>query len=171
MPLKLVPPRQGKSPYWSVRGTHLGRYVDRSTKACQRALAVKVLRRLERAIERGELAEPDEATFASAAIDYMNAGGERTFLTRLIQHFGTTPLRNIDQAAIDRAAVELYPNASAATRNTQVYTPVSAILQHRGHRLSASPLPGRPRPAADQLALAGGGRASLRGGRRDRSRI
>jgi integrase len=132
MPLKLIPPRAGKTPYWSIRGTYLGRYVDRSTKARQRGLAAKVLRQFEQAIERGELAEPQEATFASAAIDYMNAGGERTFLTRLIEHFGTTLLRNIDQAAIDRAAVELYPNASAATRNRQVYTPVSAILRHSG---------------------------------------
>jgi integrase len=106
MPLKLIPPRPGKTPYWSVRGTYLGRYLDRSTKAGQRALAVKVLRQLERAIERGELAGPQEATFASAAIDYMNAGGERTFLKRLIEHFGT--------------------------RNRQVYTPVSAILRHAG---------------------------------------
>src|SRR6266700_5549489 len=93
MPLKLIPPRAGKTPYWSIRGTYLGRYVDRSTKARQRALAAKVLRQFERAIERGELAEPQEATFASAAIDYMNAGGERAFLTRLIEHFGTAPVQ------------------------------------------------------------------------------
>jgi len=36
----------------------------------------------------------------------------------------------IDQAAIDEAAAVLYPDASPATRNRHVYTPVSAILKH-----------------------------------------
>jgi 23S rRNA maturation-related 3'-5' exoribonuclease YhaM len=43
MPLKLIPPRKGKTPYWSVRGTYLGQYVDRSTKAVRRAVAKQVL--------------------------------------------------------------------------------------------------------------------------------
>ncbi len=30
MPLKLIPPREGKSPNFTVRGTYLGQYVDRS---------------------------------------------------------------------------------------------------------------------------------------------
>jgi hypothetical protein len=37
MPLKLVPPRPGKTPYWSVRGTYLGRYINRSTKTRSRS--------------------------------------------------------------------------------------------------------------------------------------
>ena len=38
----------------------------------------------------------------------------------------------IDQRAIDQAAIVLYPNASPATRNRQVYTPMSAILRGAG---------------------------------------
>jgi len=41
-------------------------------------------------------------------------------------------LTEIDQLAIDNAASELYPNATAATRNRQFYTPVSAVLKHGG---------------------------------------
>ena len=41
-------------------------------------------------------------------------------------------MSEIDQAAIDDAAATLYPDASPATRNRQVYTPVSAILRHAG---------------------------------------
>ena len=139
MPLKLVPPRPGKTPYWSVRGTHLGRYVDRSTKASERRLALRMLRKWEGEIERGVFVDEGDPNFASASIDYMNAGGERRFLTPLIKHFGTVPLRHIDQAAIDAAAVALYPadehadpKEIAATRNRQVYTPVSAILKRAG---------------------------------------
>lgn len=132
MPLKLIPPRKGKTPYWSIRGTYLGRYVDRSARTGKRAIAAKLLTKLEGEIERGELAEKGEATFASAAASFMNAGGERRFMTPLLKHFGNPPLREIDQAAIDDAAAKLYPTGSPATRNRQVYAPISCVLKHAG---------------------------------------
>src|SRR5262245_13119292 len=67
MPLKLVPPRKGKSSFWSVRGTYLGVYVDRTTKAGKKNVAIQVLKKIEREIERGEFAQPAELTFAAAA--------------------------------------------------------------------------------------------------------
>src|SRR5262245_48694376 len=133
MPLKLIPPR--KSPFFSVRGTYLGVYVDRSTKAGKRAIAAKVLRQWEREIECGEFTERSEQTFASAAAAYMTAGGEGIYLRRLLEHFGEKPLKQIDQAEIDAAAIALYPMASPATRNRQIYTPMSAILRHVGRKL------------------------------------
>ena len=132
MPLKLIPPRAGKTSYWSVRGTYLGRYVDSSTKARQRTVAAKVLHQIEQEIENGQFAVQGEPDFASAALAYMNAGGERRFLTPLLKHFRTTPLREITQAEIDGAADVLYPTATAATRNRQVYSPISAVLKHVG---------------------------------------
>src|SRR5689334_16662360 len=98
MPLKLKPPRPGKTPYWSVKGTYLGIHIDRSTKAVKRAVASKVLKQIEREIECGEFAEKGEPTFASAAKAYMMAGGERTYLTKLLEHFGDKQLKAIDQA-------------------------------------------------------------------------
>ncbi len=148
MPLRLIPPRQGKTPYWAVRGRHLGRYVDRSTKARKRPLAVRILRKWERDIERGSFAEPGEPTFASAALAYMKAGGERSFLTPLLAHFRETPLTLIDQVAIDETADKLYPGRSAATLNRQVYTPVSAILRRAGIALPLR----RPRGSAGTKA-------------------
>ncbi len=55
----------------------------------------------------------------------------------LIEHFikpdgKSTPLREIDQAAIDACALELFPDHSPATRNREVYTPISAVLKHAG---------------------------------------
>ena len=132
MPLKLIKPRKGKTPYWSVRGSYLGQHVDRSTKTGKRALAAKILKGIEREIERGCYAVKGEATFASAAAAYMKAGGERTYLKKLLEHFGDKPIRQIDQAAIDAAAAGLYPRGSAATRNRSVYTPSSAVLKHSG---------------------------------------
>lgn len=131
MPLKLIKPR-APSPNWTIRGTYLGRYINRSAKTRSRAVAAKVLKGIERQIERGELSEPGEPTFASAAAAYMKAGGERKYIGKLLEHFRDTPLSRIDQAAIDAAAATLYPLAGAATRNRSVYTPVSAICRQAG---------------------------------------
>lgn len=137
MPLKLKPPRQGKSPFWSVRGTHLGTYVDRSTGLTDRGKAAQLLRKWREEIERSEYARPGEPTFLSAAIDYVRTGVDRRFIDAVSTYFEHMPLTRIDQKAIDQAAVALYPNATAATRNRQVYTVVSAILKHAGidHKL------------------------------------
>jgi integrase len=138
MPLKLVPPRKGKSPNWSIRGTYLGVSVDKSSGTYKRSVARTVLSNLERAIERGEYppkqvaAGDAERTFLKAAVDYMEAGRSRRHVAKLIRYFGATPLSEIDQAAIDNAAVSLFPNATAGTRNAGVYTPVSAILRMAG---------------------------------------
>lgn len=150
MPLKLYPPREGKTPYYSVRGTYLGVYVDRSTKTGKRAVAVKVLKGIERDIERGAFSVKGEATFASAATSYMNAGGERKYLKRLLEHFGDKPIKDIDQAEIDNAATRLYPAGSSATRNRSVYTPVSAVLRHGGSRIDLR----RPHGSAGSRATA-----------------
>jgi hypothetical protein len=76
-------------------------------------------------------------TFADAALAYIQAGGERAYLRPIIEMTGPEairkmPLTDIDQIALDRAAVALYPNASAPTRNRQFYTPVSAVLKRAG---------------------------------------
>jgi hypothetical protein len=71
MPLKLIPPKEGKTPYWYVRGTHHGVYVERSTKATDRATASKILRTIKDDIERGIIAHRGEPTFLDAAVLYM----------------------------------------------------------------------------------------------------
>lgn len=132
MPLKLIPPRAGKTPYWYVRGTHLGIAMDRSTKAIERETARAVLRKWKDEIERGCFAVAGEPTFVDAATDYIAATGKERFVRRLTEHFGFTPLREITQKAIDDAAITLYPHAQPATRNRHVHTVVSAILKHSG---------------------------------------
>lgn len=132
MPLKLKEPRPGKTPCYYVRGTYLGQHVNESTGTGEVRVARQALRKIKEAIERGTFARDQGPTFADAAMSYMLAGGERTFLPLLLEHFKERPLSSIDQAAIDAAAGELYPIASNATRNRQVYTPVSAILKRAG---------------------------------------
>lgn len=135
MPLKLIPPREGKSQNWTVRGTYLGVYIDRSSGAGKRSVAQQVLKKIEHDIERGELSHKNDPTFADAAAAYMKAGGEPTYMTKLLKHFGTKPLKEIGQDEIDAAAFAIYPAASPATRNRCVYTPLSAVLRRAGIRL------------------------------------
>jgi integrase len=150
MPLKLVKPREGKSPYWTIRGAYLGQRVYRSTGTSKRAVAGQILKKWEREIERGSYADPAEPTFASAAASYMKAGGERTYLKRLLEYFGEKPLRQIDQAEIDTAVAAVYKDVSPATRNRQGYTPICAVLRHAGVRLDLR----RPKGAAGNQATA-----------------
>jgi len=142
MPLKLIPPSKARrTPYFTVRGTFLRVYVDRSTKTSELRQAKKIRSEWEEQIKRGEYRtgpqavekEPEaEMTFAGAAIAYMNAGGERRFLTKAIEQLGRDPISALDQAKIDAGAVAAFPKGTAAYRNRNFYTPVSAVLKHIG---------------------------------------
>src|SRR5947209_3038380 len=124
MPLKLIPPRNAKTKNLYIRGAYLGIRVDKSSGTPRRSVALAILKRLEGEIERGEYPPRDQAaadreqqpTFLSAALAYMEAGGSRRFVGELIKHFGETPLAEVDQAAIDAAAIALHPHAGPATR-------------------------------------------------------
>jgi integrase len=80
--------------------------------------------------KRGCFAKPGEPTFVDAAAEYIAATGNERFIKKLAEHFGFTFLRKIKQKEIDEAAIVLYPTATAATRNRQIHTIVSAILKH-----------------------------------------
>jgi integrase len=50
----------------------------------------------------------------------------------LLDYFGEKTLRQISQEEIEGAAAILFPDQTAATRNREVFTPISAILKHAG---------------------------------------
>jgi integrase len=132
MPIKLIPPRKGFSPYYYGRGTYLGVFVNRSTQASRPALAKRIIKAWESEIERGRFNTKNGLTFMSAAVSYIKAGGDKRALAKLIAHFGEKLVKEIDQRMIDTAAAELFPSHSNATRNREVYSPVSAVLKHAG---------------------------------------
>jgi integrase len=161
MPLKLIDPRPGKSPNYYIRGTYLGVELNETTGTPVKAVAQALLRKKREDIERGEIQSRRDLkklpTFLDAALSYINAGGERRFIGEfndetgewkpgLITHFGDTLLRDIDQTAVEAAAIALYPTRSSATRNRQVYTPMSAILKHAGIQIQLK----RPKGAQGQ---------------------
>lgn len=145
MPLKLVPPRLGKSPNYSVRGTYLRVYVDRTAGTPEKRKASKFLRDIKEQIERGDfntasataVEAPKLPNFAEATLAYLKADGDPKYLGLIIDQAGPFALRDmlikdIDQIAIDNAAKALYPEATPQTRNRQFYTPVSAVLKRAG---------------------------------------
>ncbi len=127
--LRLV--RRRNSPYWYIRGTVRGIYVEESTRTADRKAAEALrIRRESELLETSVYGRRTTATFEEAAVLYMESGGERRFVAQLLEHFAGRRLHEIDQAAADAAARALYPEASAATRVRQVYTPLAAILNH-----------------------------------------
>jgi integrase len=151
MPIRLV--RRPKSPYWIARGSLRGIRIEESTgivddgRAASKRQAEEIRAKREaEIIEQSVHGRRVSETFAGAVVSYLEAGGSKRFLDRVLEHFGSTPLARIDQDAIDRGARKVYPNASDATRNRQFYTPVSAVLTHgAGRGWCDSPLIERPR--------------------------
>lgn len=127
--IKLVAPRPGKTPNYYLRGTLHNVYVDQTTGTADRAEARKALRKVVLEIKNGAHVPNTGITFEDGALSYLQGGGDDRFVAALINHFRGVKLGSISQAMIDQAAATLYPDAGAATRNRQVYTPVSAILK------------------------------------------
>jgi len=135
MPYKLIPPSADRrTPYFSVRGSEHGIPLNRSTQTADRREAQAILKRWRAEAKRRSVLAPEEPslTFGKIALSYIQANHSQRFLEPIVRHFRETPIEAIGQAEIDAAAIALYPNATPATRNRQVYSPVSAILRHAG---------------------------------------
>jgi integrase len=133
MPLKLKRRHGGLN--WYIRGTLRGVTVDETTGVADKAAAETIRARREWEILQGSIfGRKAVATFLEAAVGYLESGGERRFVKKLTDHFGDTPLAKIDQAAIDRAARVIYPEAASGTLNRQLYAPASAIINHAAAR-------------------------------------
>lgn len=132
MSLKLYGPIPGKTQYYRIRGKLFGVRVDKSTGTSNPRLADKFLRdtirRLEDEAMRGP-AKPKGKEFREGVETYIRQGGKDKFLKPLLEYFEGIELEKITQEMIDEAAWFIYPDATPATRNRQVYTPMSAILK------------------------------------------
>lgn len=132
MSLKLYDPIPGKTPNYRIRGKLFGVRVDRSTGTANPRLADKILRDTIRQLEdeamRGP-AKPKGKEFREGVEIYLRQGGEDKFLKPLLEYFEGVELEKITQEMIDEAAWYIHPDSTPATRNRQVYTPMSAILK------------------------------------------
>src|ERR1700730_16437638 len=138
MPLKIIPPRNAKTKNLYIRGSYLGISVDQSSGTHRRSVALKLLKRIETAIENGEYGKKaaprgeQSLTFLKAAVAYMDAGHRQRYVSKLIKHFGPDKLAcELDQAAVDEAAIALHPHAGpghGTTRSTRRSRPSSTTL-------------------------------------------
>jgi len=133
MPLKLV--RRPRSPYWIIRGSLRRIRVEESTGTGDKRIAEEIRAKREAEIlTQSVYGHRATATFAGAALSYLENGGSKRFTAPVISYFGTMPLAKIDQDALDRGARKLYPEASPSTRNRQFYAVASSILHHAAKR-------------------------------------
>lgn len=130
---------------WYIRGKIAGpageRRIYESTRTSDReranAIRIQTEKRLLDETLHGERAVK---TFSEAADSYLESGGSARFVLEvrkkdkrqvgLMPHFGDKKLKDFKQSDLDAAAREMYPEASADTRNRQFYTPFIAIWTH-----------------------------------------
>jgi integrase len=144
--------KRPRSPFWVIRGSIKGRRYEETTGTAERALAEEIRAKREAELFREAIygrSAPASTSFAQAALAYVEEGGAKRFLRPVAEHFAETPLAKIDQDAIERGARRVYPQASAATRNRQFFTPASAVLHFAARRGWVSqPIIARPNVAA-----------------------
>lgn len=139
MPLKLIPPRDGRSQNWRIRGTVRGVYVDETTGTTSKAHAEAIrIQRESRILSESVHGPAVVKTFAEAALNYMEqpdaSEREREFIFPLVDLLGSTLLREIDQNSIDRLTRELAGEWKPATIVRQIIVPMTAILNHAARR-------------------------------------
>jgi len=103
MPLKLI--RRPGRPHWYMHGTVRGITVRESTGVADAKAAEAIRARREwEIIQRSVFGTEATATFVGAAVSYLEAGGERTYLKPIIARIGSMSLAKIDQDEIDKTA-------------------------------------------------------------------
>ncbi|MGO9544429.1 MAG: tyrosine-type recombinase/integrase [Rhodomicrobium sp.] len=108
--------------------------VERSTGTADQRQAEKfakamILAAYEAITQPEPVKAATERLFGQALAAYEAQTKDKRFLLPLLDEIGTMPLSEVTQEVVDNLAAKLYPRATAATRNRQVYTPVGAILK------------------------------------------
>jgi integrase len=139
MPLDLYQ-RPGR-PNWYLRGTLRGVSVRESCGTNDKKFAEEIKAKREWEILQSSVhGIKTGGTFIRAVAVYLESGGERRFLQPLIDHFGSTLLAKIDQAAADNAARTIYPGLAPATISRQLFTPLSAVISKAAEHGLCSPV-------------------------------
>lgn len=140
MPLRVsLDPK--RSPNYRIRGTVCGERVDESSGVAGKREAEKIAERLsseirQRHIDGPRAPEKAELTFAGAVLNFIQdptkSEGSKRFLSELLRHFGTRPLSEIDQPALDAYIRTRHADQAPATVQRQTITPLCAVLRHAG---------------------------------------
>lgn len=137
MPLKLY--KRGN--IWHYRGTVAGRRLRGSTRTAKKETAEQIASAIEGRAWKGSLYGPEAVlTFAQASILYRQAGKPDRYLSAIEDYWKDTPVRSINAGEIRRAAIQLYPTQTGATRNRSVIVPAQAIINHAAEMELCKPI-------------------------------
>lgn len=137
MPLSIY--RRGK--IWHYRGTVAGRLLRGSTGSADKRTAQRIAAEREAREWKGRLDGPASVlTFANAAHFYLDAGKPARYIAAVGAYWRDKPVAEITSGAVQRAAIEMYPHASGATRNRCVIVPTQAVINHAADSELCPPL-------------------------------
>jgi integrase len=90
---------------------------------------------------------PSSVIFDQAVVKYIEKkpGKNEAYLKKLLPELWDKPLSEFNQKAVNEVAAKLYPKATAATLNRQVYTPIIAVLDVMASEEYTPPRLERPR--------------------------
>jgi len=140
--------KQNKYGIWQVTGTITvwrdgqpdTRSVRRSARTRNKTEAEGIRRQIENeAAERNITNKEPTETFQTAAKRYIEQGGERRFLNKIMDAFGHISLDRFDRTLAHDISRELYPNAKPDTIRRQCYTPLIAVLNNADHPHNIKP--------------------------------
>jgi integrase len=140
MPLKIY--QRPDSDNWYLRGTLRGIRVRESCGTDEKEIAEEIKAKREWEILHSSVhGVTASITFNDAVDIYLDSdGSEARFLQPLIDHFGSTPIAKIDQAAVDAAARKIYPGRAPGTLNRQLYSPISAVINKAAEKGKCPPV-------------------------------
>ncbi len=128
---RIIRTQKGETRRWYIKGTcpYTRRSIRESTGTDSKEEADHQLAcYLARAREESILGTCNgTALFAEAVAEYLGKHGEARFISPLLEKFGTTRLRDIQDSAITKLGEALYPAAKASTLVRQLYGPMQAV--------------------------------------------
>jgi len=137
MPLTIY--KRGK--IYHFRGSVAGRRLRGTCGTSDKKIAQRFVAELETETWKGEFDGPGAVlTFEDAVGLYKRAGKADRFISLVASYWKTALVRDINAGAIRTAAIVLYPNRSAATRNRHVIVPTQAIINHAASLDLCSPI-------------------------------
>lgn len=134
--MALKPVRRKGSEFWYIRGTFHGHKVNVTAQTRDISVAKKFQRELEKtiAVSGPPSAKRDIVSFEKAAdlyLDHHNRSEtDRRAIARLVAELGQHPVDEIKAHMIADAAIKLYPDGSAATRNRMAIMNAGAIMHY-----------------------------------------
>lgn len=126
-----MPNLKKRGDVWHYSFTVDGKRYRESSETTDRRIAEDIAIKRENEVRRAVVhGEESVLTFAQALALYVQDGKDTRFTLKLLDHFAKWKIKDITGPVIRTAAKTLYPDATAATWNRQVITPMRAIINH-----------------------------------------